>query len=122
MRWPGHEMKIAHYRLLVRRPTGKRPLVRSGRKWDNVKSLLKTGEKLWTGQTWLRTGNTEGHPKYSNEITGPIRSGEVLDYTCRVPRILLHGHTSSYVKKQHVRKRMHRITTIRLTEKKVLWA
>jgi len=38
--------------------------------------------------------------------------------TCRVPRILLHGHTSSYVEKQHVRKRMHTITTIRLAGKK----
>jgi hypothetical protein len=63
-----HEMKIAHYMVLVRRPTGKRPLVRPGRKWDNIKYLLKTGEKLWTGQTWLRKGNTEGHPKYSNEL------------------------------------------------------
>ena len=72
-------MKIAHYKVLVRRPTGKRPLVRPGRKWDNIKYLLKTGEKFWTGQTWLRTGNNEGHPKYSNEITGPITSGEVLD-------------------------------------------
>jgi len=74
-----HEMKIAHYRVLVRRPTAKRPLVRPGRKWDNIKSLFKTGEKLWTGQAWLITGNIEGHPKYSNEITGPITSSEVLD-------------------------------------------
>jgi len=74
-----HEMKIAHYRVLVRRPTTKGPLVRPGRKWDNIKSLLKTGEKLWTGQTCLRTGNIEGHPKYSNEITGPITRSEVLD-------------------------------------------
>jgi hypothetical protein len=58
-----HEMKIAHYRVLVRRPTGKRPLVRPGRKWDNIQFLLKTGEKLWTGQTWLRTGNTETKKK-----------------------------------------------------------
>jgi hypothetical protein len=41
--------------------------------------------------------------------------------TRRVPRILFHGHTCSYVKVHDVRKRMHRITIIRLTEK-VLWA
>jgi len=57
----------------------KRALLRPGRKWDNIKSLLKTDEKLWTGHTWLRKGNTEGDPKYSNEITDPVTSGEVLD-------------------------------------------
>jgi len=61
------------------RPTANRPLVRPGRKWDNIESLLKTGETLWTGQTWLRTSNIEGHPKYSNEITNPVTSSEVLD-------------------------------------------
>jgi hypothetical protein len=45
-----HEMKIAHYRVLVRRPTGKRPLVRTGSKWDNIKSLLKNRREVvdWT--------------------------------------------------------------------------
>jgi hypothetical protein len=76
-----HEMKIAHYTVLVRKTNGKRTLVRPGRKWDNIKYLPKRNEKLWTGQMWLRRGNTEGHPKYSNEITGPETIGEVLDWT-----------------------------------------
>jgi hypothetical protein len=62
-------------RVLVRKPKGKKP----GRKWDNIKSLLITDENLWTGETWLRTGNTEGHTKYSNEFTDPVTRGEVLD-------------------------------------------
>jgi hypothetical protein len=46
------------YRLLVGKPEGKRPLVRSRRRWvDNIRMDL--GEVvwvMWTGLVWLRIG------------------------------------------------------------------
>jgi hypothetical protein len=44
------------YRLLVRKPEGKRPLGRSRRRWiDNIKmDLLEI--ILWTGLVWRRIG------------------------------------------------------------------
>jgi hypothetical protein len=39
------------YRLLVRKPEGKRPLGRPRRRWVD---LLEIGWAVWTGLVWLR--------------------------------------------------------------------
>jgi hypothetical protein len=45
MRWEGHVARIGeerHYRVLVGRPEGKRPLCRPRRRWeDNIKMNLQ---------------------------------------------------------------------------------
>jgi hypothetical protein len=56
MIWAGHiaqmEEKRSAYRLLVRKPEGKRPLGRPRRKWvDNIKVDL--GEVGWGGVDWI---------------------------------------------------------------------
>jgi hypothetical protein len=64
MRWVGH---IAHmeelrnaYKILVRKPEGKRPLIRPRYKWeDNIGIDLKErGEKVWTGSIWHMLGTS----------------------------------------------------------------
>jgi hypothetical protein len=61
MRWAGHVVRIVKmnaYRLLVRKPEGKRPLGRPRCRWvDNIKMDLKDG-LIWTGLMWLRTGTS----------------------------------------------------------------
>jgi len=43
------------YRVLVRKPEGKRPMGRPRRRWeDNIKMALQEG--VWTGSSWLRIG------------------------------------------------------------------
>jgi hypothetical protein len=60
MRWAGHVARMGEktnvYRLLVRKPEGKRPLGRPRRRWiDNIKmDLLDIDWVLWTGLVWLR--------------------------------------------------------------------
>jgi hypothetical protein len=57
MRWAGHVARVAEkrnvYRLLVRKPEGKRPLGRPRRRWiDNIKmDLLERGLSVvdWIG-------------------------------------------------------------------------
>jgi hypothetical protein len=51
------------YRVLVRKPEGKRTLGRSGRSWkDNIEmDLQKAGCGVWTGSSWLRIGTGGGH-------------------------------------------------------------
>jgi hypothetical protein len=56
MRWVGHveqtEEKGNAYRLLVRKPEGKRPLGRSRRRWvDNIRMDL--GEVGWGDVDWI---------------------------------------------------------------------
>jgi hypothetical protein len=47
------------YRLLVRKPEGKRPLGRPRRRWvDNIKMDLR--EIGWIGLIWLRIGTSGG--------------------------------------------------------------
>ena len=50
------------YRNLVERHEGKRPLVRSRRRWEeNIKmDLQEVGYGAWTGLIWLRTGTGDG--------------------------------------------------------------
>jgi hypothetical protein len=56
MRWAGHVARMGQrrnvYRLLVRKPEGKRPLGRPRRRWaDNIKMDL--GEIGWGGVDWI---------------------------------------------------------------------
>jgi len=65
IRWIKH---VAHmgrgaYRVLVRKPEGKRPFARPRRRWeDNIKmGLQEVGCWLWTESSWLRIGTGGGH-------------------------------------------------------------
>jgi hypothetical protein len=56
MRWSGHVARIGEkrnaYRLLVRKPEGKRPLGRPRRRWvDNIRVDL--GEVEWSDMDWI---------------------------------------------------------------------
>jgi hypothetical protein len=56
MRWAGHVVRIGEkrnvYRLLVRKPEGKRPLGRPRRRWvDNVRMDLE--EVGWGDVDWI---------------------------------------------------------------------
>jgi hypothetical protein len=56
MRWTGHveRMMMKHnaYRLLVRKPEGKRPLRRPSRRWvDNI--TMDLGEVGWSDVDWI---------------------------------------------------------------------
>jgi hypothetical protein len=66
MRWAGHiawmgEMRNS-YNIVVGKSEGKRPLVRSRRRWeDNIRMNLKEiGLGVWTGCTWLSIGTSGG--------------------------------------------------------------
>ena len=51
------------YRVLVRKPEGKRPLGRPRLRWNvNIKmDLQEVGCGVWTGSIWLRIGTGGGH-------------------------------------------------------------
>jgi len=51
------------YRVLVRKPEGKRPLGRHRLRWeDNIKiDPQEVGWGAWTGLIWLSTGTGGGH-------------------------------------------------------------
>jgi len=51
------------YRVLVRKPEGKRLLGRTRCRWeDNIKvDSQEVGMGLWTGSSWLRIGTGGGH-------------------------------------------------------------
>jgi hypothetical protein len=51
------------YRVLARKPEGKRPLGRLRRRWEeNIKWIFgKWDVRLWTGSSWLRIGIGGGH-------------------------------------------------------------
>jgi len=51
------------YRVLVRKPKGKRPLRRPRCRWEgNIKmDLQELGCGLWTESSWLRIGKGGGH-------------------------------------------------------------
>jgi hypothetical protein len=62
MRWAGHVARMGAkrnaYRLLVRKPEGKRPLGRPRCRWvDNIRMILERWYGvMWTGLVWLRIG------------------------------------------------------------------
>jgi hypothetical protein len=51
------------YRVLVRKPVGKRPLGKPRHRWkDNIKmGLAVLGCGAWTGSIWVRIGTGDGH-------------------------------------------------------------
>jgi hypothetical protein len=57
MIWAGHLARMGEkrnaYRLLVRKPVGKRPLGKPRHRWMD---LLEVRWALWTGFDWLRIG------------------------------------------------------------------
>jgi len=72
MRFVGHvactgDRRVA-YRVLVRRPEGKRLLGRHRHRWeDNIKmDLIEIGTQAWTELIWLRIGTGVGH--YVNAV------------------------------------------------------
>jgi hypothetical protein len=65
MRWAGHVARTGEkrgaYRILVRRPEGRRPLGKPRRRWeDNIKMDFKMWVGAWAGLSWLRIGTGGG--------------------------------------------------------------
>jgi hypothetical protein len=67
MRWAGHVARMAEgrnvYRVLMRKPEGKRPLERPTRRWeDGLKMDLREigWGGGWSGFIWLRIGTVGG--------------------------------------------------------------
>jgi hypothetical protein len=67
MRWAGHVARMGEekrvYKVLVRKPEGKRPLGRPSRRWENgikvdLREIGRGG--VWNGFTWLRIGTGGG--------------------------------------------------------------
>jgi hypothetical protein len=50
------------YSISVGKPEGKRPLGRTGHKWENISQWIlgKWGGNIWTGFIWLRIGISGG--------------------------------------------------------------
>jgi hypothetical protein len=66
MRWEGRVARMAKrrvvYRVLIRKPEGKRPLGRPRRRWEGNKlDLQEVGFGGMDGLIWLRTGTDGGH-------------------------------------------------------------
>jgi hypothetical protein len=68
MKWVGHVARMGErrgeYKILVRRPEGRRSLGRPRRRWEkNIKiDFQVVGGEAWTGLIWLRTGTGGGRP------------------------------------------------------------
>jgi hypothetical protein len=67
MRWAGHVARMGEergaYRVLVRRPEGRRPLGRPRRRWVDIKMDLQEVRWVggaWPGLIWLRIGTGGG--------------------------------------------------------------
>jgi hypothetical protein len=85
MRWVGH---VAHmgemmnaYKILVRKPEEKRPLVRPRCGWkDSIRtSLMEVG---WEGVDWIHLAQDRDQWQahvHGNEPSGSIKDGEFLD-------------------------------------------
>ena len=82
MRWTGHLACMGKrrgiYRVLVRKPDGKRPLGRDKHRWkDNIKMVLqKVG---CGGMEWIELAQIVGSCECSNEPLRSIKCGEFLD-------------------------------------------
>jgi hypothetical protein len=67
IRWAELVVRIGEsrdvYRVLIRKPEGKRPLGRPTLSWeDNINmDLQEVGCEAWTGSTWLRIGRGGAH-------------------------------------------------------------
>jgi hypothetical protein len=66
MKWAGHVARMGEdrkvYKVLVRKPEGKRPLGRPRRRWeDGIRmDLRKIGLGVWIEFDWLRIGTGDG--------------------------------------------------------------
>jgi hypothetical protein len=91
LRWAGHVARKGErrgaYRALVRKPEGRRPLVRPRRRWeDNIKMDLR--EVGWGGHGLDRSGSGQiqvaASCKCDNEPLGSIKCEEFSDWlrTC----------------------------------------
>jgi hypothetical protein len=65
MRWSGHVARMGKeriaYRILARKPEGKKPLGRPRRRWvENIKMDLREIGMVWIGLMWLRIGTGGG--------------------------------------------------------------
>jgi hypothetical protein len=65
----GEEREV--YRVLLRKPEGKKPLGRPRRRWeDGIRMDLRVIDwGLWIGFSWLRMGLIAGCYEYSHEPT-----------------------------------------------------
>ena len=67
LKWAGHVVhmgeRIDIYRVLVRKPEGKRPPGRTRHRWeDNIKMIFRRRDVgVWTGLSWPRIGTGGGH-------------------------------------------------------------
>jgi hypothetical protein len=68
------------YRVLVRKPEGKRPLGRPRRRWeDNIKIIFRKG--MWEhGLARAGSGQLAGTCECGNEHSGSIKCGDFFDY------------------------------------------
>jgi len=59
------------YRVLVERPGGKGPFVRTRRRWEKIKRMFKKWDtEVWTGFLWLRIETRGGACECGNEPSG----------------------------------------------------
>jgi hypothetical protein len=68
------------YRVLVRKPEGRRPLGRQRSRWEDIKMDLR--EVGWGSMDWIDLvydGQVEGSCEYGNGCLGSIKCGEFLD-------------------------------------------
>ena len=80
MRWEGHVQHMGErrgvYRVLVRKPEGKRPF---GRR-DNIQmDLQEVDGEQGLELIWLRTGTGDRTCKHGNQFPCSIKCGEFLD-------------------------------------------
>jgi hypothetical protein len=66
MRWAGHLAgmgdRTCGYRVLAGKPEGKSPGGSPGGGWDNIKMILRKGDRgLWIGSIWLMIGTGGRH-------------------------------------------------------------
>jgi hypothetical protein len=85
MRWAIHvahmgEMRNA-YKILVRKPKGKRTHRRSSHRWNNNirMNLREIGQEDLDWTPWLRTGTSGNSCEHGNEPSGSIKGRIFLD-------------------------------------------
>jgi len=68
------------YRVLVRKPEGRRPLGRPRRRWWIIGWISKRWDVgIWTGLGWPRIERGGGWFECGNELSGSVKCGEFLD-------------------------------------------
>jgi hypothetical protein len=82
LRWAGHVVRMGErrnaYRLLVRKPEGKRPLGRPKRvSVDNIK--MDVGETGWGGVEWIGLAQDRVSREFGIEPSGSINCWEAIE-------------------------------------------